>query len=120
MYCYFSESWKETTARPKPKPTRPSRPKPSKPSRPKPTQTTKRPPTAVVYEGDIKAGAPCQTIGQTFKHKNCQKYYRCVNKKLLVQTCTVGLAWDNDNGRCNWANLNSNCGTRTAGRSFYL
>ena len=114
---FFSQSWKPTTA--KPKPTKPSKPKPTRTPRPKPTRTTKRPVKPPVKppagSGGLKAGAPCEVIGKTFPHKNCQKYYRCVNKKLLVQKCTVGLAWNNKSGRCDWANLIT-CGKRTGGK----
>ena len=49
-------------------------------------------------------------MGETPTHEDCQKYYVCVNNKLVLRSCTVGLLWDGQ--RCNWANL-VRCGTRS-------
>ena len=63
--------------------------------------------------GGIKSGAKCNQVGSTFSHESdCQKYYRCVNKKLLLQKCSQGLLWNNGKGRCDWPNQVS-CGTRS-------
>ena len=78
----------------------------------KPT-TTRKTTTKAPSSGENKpqSGGSCSQNGETKSHPDCQKYFRCVNKKYVLQTCTVGLAWDNSSGRCNWANLVS-CGSR--------
>ena len=90
------DPWNPTTTKPKPqrpnrpKPVRPNRPKPvrpkpTRPARPKPTRPARPNPTTTVAPplGQIKKGAPCKVNGKTFQHKNCRKYYRCVNSKLI-------------------------------------
>ena len=95
---FFSskDPWNPTTTKPKPqrpnkpKPVRPNRPKPvrpkpTRPARPKPTRPARPNPTTTLAPsfGQIKKGAPCKVNGKTFLHKNCRKYYRCVNSKLI-------------------------------------
>ena len=62
---------------------------------------------------DLKIGTFCKQEGQTFVHSDCGKYYRCANKKIIVQQCGLGLFWSNSKGRCDWPK-NVNCGTRSA------
>ena len=70
------------------------------------------PPVAVVE--DLKIGTFCKQEGQTFVHSDCAKYYRCANKKIIVQQCGSGLFWSNSKGRCDWPK-HVTCGTKSAG-----
>merc|ERR1712223_2143013 len=41
----------------------------------------------------LKNGAKCKTNGKTFPHEDCSKFYRCVNKKILLRKCAKKSLW---------------------------
>lgn len=77
------------------------------------TTTTKPKPKPKPKPGtDLNQGKKCNEEGKTFVHDDCSKYKRCVNGKIVILTCAVGLLWNNVRGQCDWPNQVL-CGKRT-------
>jgi len=68
----------------------------------KPTTTTRQTTTRRTTTEDNVDQKKCIS-GLYYKYpKDCQKYYRCVNGKLVLQACAVGLFWNSNEGMCDW------------------
>ncbi|KAH8272046.1 hypothetical protein KR026_004304, partial [Drosophila bipectinata] len=81
----------KTTEKPSRNPTTSSRPVISAISTKRPNQTTRRPPIS----------SQCNEA-EYYTHKNCGKYYICVNGVLVPSECGGNLHWDAIRKICDW------------------
>ncbi|XP_022917654.2 probable chitinase 10 isoform X1 [Onthophagus taurus] len=51
--------------------------------------------------------------GQYYPHKECHKFFVCVNNRPVTQLCGPGLVWNVEHNRCDWKHSTS-CGEREA------
>ena len=78
--------------------------------KPSSTTTTRRPTTSTTKHTTTRrttteaSGSGKRCISGLYYDypKDCQKYYRCVNGKLTLQACAVGLFWNSEAGMCDW------------------
>ncbi|EDV54306.2 uncharacterized protein Dere_GG21384 [Drosophila erecta] len=82
-------------------------------SYPKPIKTSKKPetkPSSVHHQVSNSSSGPqylrptileCNE-GEYYPHRNCRKYYICVNKALVPSECDRGLQWDGIKKLCDW------------------
>ena len=88
----------------------------SSPSTPKPT-TSSTAAASTTSSTDTDGPAEC-TEGEHIEHpQDCQKYYRCINGKKQLHSCSGGLSWDAENLICDWSD-NVSCGSISGGIKY--
>jgi chitinase len=63
--------------------------------------------------GRYESGDYCQKDGEYFFHPSCNQFFRCVNRKIVLQKCAAGLLWNHPVKRCDWP-AQVSCGKRTS------